>query len=159
MTYTRHVGSVATEAELANLQAGADDRQRSVLASMRERNSLGMTVTYELKRPRYSREEESGFHWLLGQWLERDTRIENFSLEDLKEWVCAKHFGTAVKVDPDGNELPVALRRTTRIWDPDKKRYTRKLLDWDGYSELIAATYRFANERGVTLPEMKKGAA
>ena len=104
----------------------------------------------------YTRQEEKGFHWLLNRWLERDKRIENFDQEDLKEWICAKVWGEIRKVDPDGQSLYLASRRTTRVFDHDKGGYVKKPLSVEGYAFLIDETYRLATEHGITLPEMEK---
>lgn len=123
---------------------------------------MGVRVTIESVKPDYTRQEEAGFHWLLSEWLRLDPEL-SYSLEDLKEYVCAAKWGVVRLVGPGGQEKLIASRRTTRKWDhdamtPDGRRgaYVPTKLSREEYAELMDFTQGMAAEKGVVLPDCDK---
>jgi len=131
------------------------DRIIAAIRDVCERNPLGAMVDVSPVEPEYTREEERGFHWLLQQWLVMDRSI-TWPHETLKTKVLIAHFGAVRLVGPGGQEELIPARRTTSVWDHDKKKYRRKKLSVEQYAELIDFVYRMAAQDGTVLPVMQK---
>jgi len=116
-------------------------------------NPLGALVQIEPIEPESSDEQRDGFHVLLDKWMKMDRGI-SFTKEMLKTRIYIVHFGAAKLTGWSGQEELIPVRTTTRIWDYDKKRYQRKLLSVEQYSELIEFTYRVAAQDGTVLPAL-----
>lgn len=139
---------------LAEVLRGHEDE----LLELDKEGSMGITLEVNPIKPQYTREEENGFHWLLEQWMKLDPRI-TYSLSDLKEDVCKAMWGVVRVVGPFGQERLIAARRTTRVWDHDKREYVKARLTREMYAELIDFTYRIAAEDGTVLPIMEASCA
>ena len=114
----------------------------------------------EIKR-QYSRRQECGFHWLVGEWLKRDKRI-TADVEVLKSQLLKSCFGVAVTYLYGGQKELVPLLRTTKAWDHEANEYVAQKMSRELYTQLIEYTYRKAAEDSIVLPELKaemRGAA
>jgi hypothetical protein len=113
----------------------------------------GHRVEFVQIRPDHTEKQRSGFHWLLSKWLELNPKAAN-NFDQLKTHVLKLHFGVFKITDAHGNEMLLAVKRTTKEWNWNKARYVRAQLTIDQYQELIRFTYQLAAEHGTELPEL-----
>jgi hypothetical protein len=144
--------------ELLGILAGFFRGKREEFEQIASQAQMGITVQVDPIKPAYTREEESGLHWLLTEWLRMDPGI-TIGVERLKEIVCRGMWGSIRLVGPHGQDEYVAARRTTRRWDVERKEYVRSKLSREEYAELIDFVYRMAAEDGIVLPTLQRGTA
>jgi hypothetical protein len=141
--------------ELLGILAGFFRGKREEFEQIASQAQMGITIQVDPIKPQYTREEESGLHLLLAEWLRMDPGI-TIGIERLKESVCRSMWGVVRLVGIHGQEEFVASRRTTRVWDHERKEYVRSKLSREEYAELIDFVYRLAAEDGIVLPKLER---
>lgn len=115
----------------------------------------GLYVDIEPVDPISTDDQREGLHVLLTQWMRMDRRI-TADINDLRHWCCLKKFGAVVKTLPDGQEIKIPARTTTKRWDHNRRRYVRSKLSRSLYSELIDSVFILAAERGSVLKDLER---
>lgn len=141
--------------ELLGILAGFFRGKREEFEQIASQAQMGITVQVDPIKPAYTRQEESGFHLLLSEWLRMDPGI-TIGLEHLKEMVCRGMWGSIRQAGPGGQETYIAARRTTRKWDADRREYVRSKLTREEYAELIDFVYGMAAQDGIVLPKLER---
>lgn len=130
------------------------------IKDMCEKNPLGVKVRVTKLKPQYTRKEERTLHWMLSLWLDGlQVPRSDSATTQLKHKVCETLYGTAMKGDLFGNEIPVTRRTTTTIWvddrsHPEKGYYADMPMTVEEYAEVISRTQQVASDsHGIVLPD------
>lgn len=115
----------------------------------------GLCVDLESVEPESTDDQRKGLHVLLNYWIAHDPRIK-CDTETLRHWCCMKLFGEVVAIMPDGQEMRLPARTTTRRWCHNRDTYVPSRLSRKRYSDLLEYVPMLAGDRGIVLPELKR---